>query len=117
MNAREIQQRLIVERYRRGICVPNYTPKDWWECDVFELTPAGYFREYEIKMTVADFRADAATRNNDFKIGDGVYPIYNIDGVLMILNVIRKKLLPIDAQHIEAWVESPEPEDLCGVMD
>lgn len=39
--------------------MPNYTPSQWWECDIFAVTKAGYFVEYEIKRTVADFRADA----------------------------------------------------------
>ncbi len=38
---------------------PNYTPVDWWECDVWAVSRAGYATEYECKLTVADFRADA----------------------------------------------------------
>ena len=49
----------MIDAYRRrSFTCPNYTPKEWWECDVFELTKAGYFREYEIKLSRADFRAD-----------------------------------------------------------
>jgi len=59
MTVREIQQRLIVEKYRRSFVLPNYTPAGWFECDVFELTAAGYFREYEIKMSRGDFFNDA----------------------------------------------------------
>jgi hypothetical protein len=29
-----------------------------FECDVIEITPAGYAYEYEVKLTVADFRKD-----------------------------------------------------------
>lgn len=59
MTSEDITRRLIVERYARSQCViPRYTPKGWWECDVFEITKAGYFREYEIKLTLADFRAE-----------------------------------------------------------
>lgn len=47
------------ERVRRNFCLPRYTPSRWWECDVFELTKAGFFREYEIKLTLADFKNDA----------------------------------------------------------
>lgn len=54
---------LMRERYRRNFCLPNYTPAKWWECDVFELTEAGYFREYEIKLTLSDFKADAKKEN------------------------------------------------------
>lgn len=48
----------MVERYRRSLVIPNYTPDGWFECDVFEVTAAGYFREYEIKLTRSDFKAD-----------------------------------------------------------
>jgi hypothetical protein len=50
---------LVRERLRRSLCIPRYTPKDWWECDLFEVTKSGYFKEYEIKLTLADFIADA----------------------------------------------------------
>lgn len=48
-----------IDRVRRNFCLPRYTPARWWECDVFELTKTGYFREYEVKLTLADFKADA----------------------------------------------------------
>ncbi len=47
------------DRIRRNLCVPRYTPPDWFECDVFEVTKTGFFREYEVKLTVNDFREDA----------------------------------------------------------
>lgn len=64
---------LMRERYRRNFCLPRYTPADWWECDIFEITEAGYFREYEIKLTLSDFRADAKKRAD-------VDPIYRAVG-------------------------------------
>mgnify|MGYP000902692926 CR=1 FL=1 len=39
--------------------MPRFTPFDWWECDVCEVTAAGFFREYEIKMSRSDFLVDA----------------------------------------------------------
>lgn len=60
MTARQIQRVMIGHRYRRNVCLPNYTPRSWMECDVFELTRAGSFREYEIKVSRADFRQDAS---------------------------------------------------------
>lgn len=55
-------------RWRKNLCVPRYTPAKWWECDLFELTPAGYFREYEVKLTRADFFADAKKGGYDHSI-------------------------------------------------
>lgn len=58
MTQRDIQRAIMRERYRRSTVCPNYTPVGWFECDVFELTAAGYFREFEIKLTRSDFLAD-----------------------------------------------------------
>ncbi len=60
MTAADIAGQLMLSRWRRNFVLPNFHAPGWWECDVFELTEAGYFREYEIKLSVADFRADAA---------------------------------------------------------
>ena len=52
----------------RGACLcacPNYTPMNWWECDVWLVSKAGYVTEYEIKVSAADFRAD---RNKDRRV-------------------------------------------------
>jgi hypothetical protein len=43
------------------IC-PNYTPKGWYECDMFSVTRSGYMVEHEIKLTLGDFRRDAAKK-------------------------------------------------------
>lgn len=60
MTAKDIQRRLIFDLYKRSFVIPNYTPKGWWECDLFELTEAAFFREYEIKISRADFKSDAS---------------------------------------------------------
>ena len=62
MTAYDIARAIMSNRWRRSFVLPCYTPRGWWECDVFELTAAGYFREYEIKLSVADFRADAGKK-------------------------------------------------------
>lgn len=59
MTAREIIDALC-HRWLQSFMLPNYTPRGWWECDVFEMTKSGYFREYEVKVSRADFFADAA---------------------------------------------------------
>lgn len=72
MTEMDIQRRIIIDRYRRSFVMANFTPRGWWECDVFELTPAGYFREYEIKLTRSDFRADAAKVRSIWSPVDGL---------------------------------------------
>jgi hypothetical protein len=59
MTGRDIIRSMVRVRWREGFCLPNYTPDQWWECDVFEITKAGYFREYEVKVSRSDFFADA----------------------------------------------------------
>jgi len=54
----QAQMAIIYRQYSHSFCLPNYTPVGWWECDVFEVTSAGYFREYEVKLTHSDFVAD-----------------------------------------------------------
>lgn len=65
MTARDIQRRLMVDLYRRSTVVPNYTPSGWWEYDVAEWTGAGCFREYEIKLSLSDFKADATKQKTE----------------------------------------------------
>jgi hypothetical protein len=62
MTCEDITRRLLVDRYRAGLCLPRFTPGRWFECDVFERSKAGYFIEYEIKMTRQDFKADQFKR-------------------------------------------------------
>lgn len=56
----QIQNGLWHDRGRQSLLVcPNYTPADWWECDLWLVTKAGYAVEFEIKVSVEDFKADA----------------------------------------------------------
>lgn len=58
-NERTLQDQFAQWRYRQGFVLPNYAPAKWFECDIFQVTDAGYFVEYEIKVSRSDFRADA----------------------------------------------------------
>lgn len=71
MTAGDIIRLLMRARWRRKFVLPTYAPKGWWECDVFELTPAGYFREYEVKMTRADFLADRRKGTRGWRMEGG----------------------------------------------
>lgn len=42
------------------LLVPNFSPEDWFECDVWGLTTAGLAWEFEIKVDRSDFRKDAS---------------------------------------------------------
>lgn len=53
--------------------LPNTYPKGWFEADILAITNAHYFYEYEIKLSVSDFNADAkkSITNGYEKDGDG----------------------------------------------
>lgn len=73
MTANRLTQVILCQRWRRNFCLPRYTPHRWWECDVFEATPAGYFREYEIKVTRGDFFGDAKKKQIERYTQDGLF--------------------------------------------
>ena len=59
MSESTIQRRLYFDYQSSSECMcPNYTPRGWWECDLWRITKAGYVYEYEIKLSASDFRAD-----------------------------------------------------------
>lgn len=49
------------------IICPNYTPAGWWECDLWQVTKAGYAVEYEIKLSLSDFKIDAKKTQRRFE--------------------------------------------------
>lgn len=56
--ARRLQAAILEAYYARSFTLPNYTPAQWFECDVFHATEAGYFVEFEVKVDFQDFQAD-----------------------------------------------------------
>lgn len=66
----DIQRLLMSGRTTRGqICMPNYTPRGWWECDIFHVTDSGYMREYEVKLTRQDFFRDQDKHTEPLYLG------------------------------------------------
>lgn len=55
-------QHIIWEKLCKSLrlVVPNWSPEDWFECDVWGVTNAGMAWEFEIKVTRSDFRKDAS---------------------------------------------------------
>ena len=69
----DIQRRLYHETVSASeLVMPNYSPRKWFECDFFRVTKAGYFYEYEIKVSVSDFRADRRKHDYDWKANASV---------------------------------------------
>jgi hypothetical protein len=61
----------------RGICFRstlalNYTPPDWWECDLFEISKAGFATEYEVKLSRGDFNRDALKQQTRFSFDESL---------------------------------------------
>lgn len=53
------------------LVIPRFTPSGWWECDVWRLRDSGFTDEFEIKLSVGDFKADAAKSRPRFTWPDG----------------------------------------------
>lgn len=64
ISARKIQQAIFQQFVSSSsLLMPCYTPRAWYECDVWRVTKAGLAVEYEIKLTRADFLADRRKRS------------------------------------------------------
>ena len=61
MTERTIQNGLFGHLSQKGylLSCPNYTPAKRFECDLFAVTKANRFVEFEIKVSRSDFKADA----------------------------------------------------------
>jgi hypothetical protein len=60
MTEMELQVELWRDRGQTSaLMMPNYQPKGWWECDVMAVSKAGVWSEFEIKVSMSDFRQDA----------------------------------------------------------
>lgn len=59
MTELDIQQGLFWKRSSGSrVIIPNFTPRGWFEADVWRVTKAGITEEYEVKLTLTDFKAD-----------------------------------------------------------
>lgn len=54
----------VIRTQRQNKVYPN-TYIGSWECDILEVTKAGYTHEYEVKISRADFKADSLKQKDD----------------------------------------------------
>jgi hypothetical protein len=115
MTAQEIIRAIIAERWRESFVLPNYTPAKWWECDVFELSEAGYFKEYEVKVSRADFFVDAQKTRE-------VFP--RPYGAPVVTENKHELLAKTDRGPVQFWFVTPKgllkPEEIpvwAGLME
>lgn len=59
MTATEIQYKLYTTLVNSSMAISPNVFIGSWECDMAQITKSGYLREFEIKLTRADFKADA----------------------------------------------------------
>ena len=59
MTAAEIEEALLTGDWHVTTHMPRICLPGWWECDVLEITAAGFAREFEIKISRGDFFSDA----------------------------------------------------------
>lgn len=59
LTEKRVAKLLVRDRYRTHTVLANYTPDKWWECDLVMISASGYWHEFEIKLSLADFRRDA----------------------------------------------------------
>lgn len=85
MKEDDVVRCLMRDRWPRGFTMPRYTPPGWWECDVFHLTDRGYFMEFEVKLTVADFRRDADKQMQKYPVPFGATPVFENKHALLAL--------------------------------
>ncbi len=58
-SAQELQYQFYRQYMQQSLyLMPNVYPNNWSECDILRITKNGYMYEYEIKLSVADFKND-----------------------------------------------------------
>lgn len=80
----------LLSRQSYQVQIPNYTPLRWWECDHYAVTKAGLAVEFEIKMSVADFRADAKKQRDGRVMKDGWDIVRDEHGKMVFHNGEKK---------------------------
>ncbi len=81
ITAAELSRRLIGRLARNGrVVMPNaYILGSPWESDVIVVTPRFYWDEYEIKLSIADYKADFRKKSNKYSTGVLKHEVYASD--------------------------------------
>lgn len=68
LTEKSIQDALWWHLHQKGHrwMAPCFTPAKWWEMDMMSVTKAGFVHEYEIKLSLQDFKADAKKTRGEF---------------------------------------------------
>lgn len=69
MTAKQIQHALYAQFGQQSqMMIPNYTPRHWFEADMIRITKSGFMDEFEIKVSVSDFKADALKGSSEYEL-------------------------------------------------
>lgn len=78
---------IVRTHWSTSICIQRFTPKGWWECDVFMMTKSNYFYEYEIKLSRQDFLKDKFKERKKYEWGkSGTFNVSTLKKHNMLLN-------------------------------
>ena len=114
---------VIYHRIRSSVlaAAPRYTPPTWWECDVYAVSKALFTTEYEVKLSRADFLADAKKRRRKYERVGGVWSdrheqkhqsVQDGEGTNRFYYVVPLGLLSLD--DIPSWAGLIELTNRCG---
>lgn len=92
-------------RYVKNFCLPRFSPAHWWECDVFQLTKAGYFNEYEVKLSRSDFKADAHKSRREWVPSDKIGPMMFEDKTILKHGLLAARSTK---GPVKFWYVTPE---------
>lgn len=69
MKADDVTENLSHYYFKQGICIPNVYLYAW-ECDFLRVTKSGYVFEYEVKVSLSDFKADFNKKSKHKRLQD-----------------------------------------------
>jgi hypothetical protein len=102
MTCEEITSLMVGNRWRQTFTIPRFTPHEWWEADISEVTKAGYLREYEIKTSRSDFLRDG--KKKQWRSGRTKHQLlaeHDVRGPVQFWFVAPEGLLKLN--EIPAW--------------
>lgn len=110
-------QRAIMEHFWASFqcACPNFTPRDWWECDIWAVTKAGYVAEYEIKLSASDFWADRRKSRNRYDYSERGIVTENKHDRLSLRDSVPSRFFFVVPEAIEDTVSSNLP-DFAGLI-
>jgi len=119
MTEKQIQDEIWSRLPFRNFTISNFSPNNWWECDLCTISKSGYLTEYEIKMSKADFRSDFKKKCMGWGftgIRGGINGKYKHE-LLSERNCVPKHFYFVIPEEIEESLDIPEYAGLITFGD